>query len=79
MDRGACQVPQGPAGHLKDLCLLLKSKVNSEILKALARGDITRLYGSHMGNLEQVGSRGSQNFTAITHLTEDSSLVPNRS
>ena len=50
MDRGACQVPQGPAGHLKDLCLLLKSKVNSEILKALARGDMTRLCGNHMGN-----------------------------
>ena len=58
MDRGAWQAPQGPAGHLKALCLLLKSKVNSEILKAIAPGDITRLRGSHMGNLEQVGSRG---------------------
>ena len=77
MDRGAWQAPQGPAGHLKDLCLLLKSKVNSKILKALAPGDITRLRGSYMGNLEKVGSRGSTSLPPCIP-GGDSGLVPNR-
>ena len=77
MDRGAWQAPQGPAGHFKDLCLLLKSKVNSKILKALAPGDITRLRGSYMGNLEKVGSRGSTSLPPCIP-GGDSGLVPNR-